>query len=266
MADKTMKTEAKTASMDKDTPQATDKDVKPLPKAAKITRKDWQKVETFLKNELQERKLSDFRKQHEEQWKEIDRQVSMTPMMKLNRDGSQADQGWHNVIELGELSKASENMSADVRRIVFPQTKFWYEAHADIEAMLPIDRQTGNKKQDPKLQQQVDGRLRSFMSQQHDDFGLKDRVELSIKEALHHGCFVAEVQWDTQEMVFEAVKVKSKSAPVWVAHSMWNCYPDPSPSVIGTNIFYEGTMFVESFVPRHKAEKMVKSSDDGWMP
>jgi hypothetical protein len=89
------------------------------------------------------------------------------------------------------------------------------------------------------------------MSQQHADFGLKDRVELSIKEALHHGGFVAEIDWDTQEFVHEAVKVKSKSAPVWKPHSMWNCYPDPSPSVIGTNLFYDGSMFIESYVPRH---------------
>jgi hypothetical protein len=103
------------------------------------------------------------------------------------------------------------------------------------------------------------------MSQQHADFGLKDRVELSIKEALHHGGFVAEVDWDSQEFIFEAVKVKEKSAPIWRPHSMWNCYPDPSPSVIGTNMFYEGTMFVESFVPRYRAERMVKSGADGWM-
>ncbi len=254
-----MQSDAKSASMDKGGGD------KPLPKAAKITKKDWRKIEDHLKQELENRKRSEFRQSHESIWKEVDRQVGMRPMTKLNRDGSEADLGWHNVVELGELSKASENISADVRRIIFPQTRFWFEPHADIDDQLPIDQATGQKKKNPKLQQTVNGRLRSFMSQQHSDFGLKDRVELSIKEALHHGCFVAEVDWDTQEMVYEAVKVKSKSSPIWKPHSMWNCYPDSSPSVIGTNIFYEGTMFIESYTPRHKAERMVKSGDDGWM-
>jgi hypothetical protein len=241
-------------------------DVKPLPKPAKITRKDWEKVETYIKDELESRKGSDFRKAAEAKWKEIDRQIAMKPLTKVNRDGSEVDPGWHNVVELGELSKASENLSADVRRIIFPQTRFWFEVHADIDPVLPIDPRTGKKKRDAKLQEAVNGRLRSLMSQQHSDFGLKDRVELSVKEALHHGGFVAEFDTDTQEFVTEAVKVRSKTAPVWIPHSMWNCYPDQSPSVIGTNLFYDGSMIIESFVPRPRAERMVKSSIDGYMP
>jgi hypothetical protein len=252
-------TEAKVSSTDEG-----DKG-KPAPKPAKITKKDWQKVESYLKDELEARKTSDFRRAAEGKWKEIDRQIAMTPMVKINRDGSEVDQGWHNVVELGELSKASENLSADVRRIVFPQTRFWFEPHADISDKLPIDKATGKKQKAPKLQEAVNGRLRSFMSQQHADFGLKDRVELSIKEALHHGGFVAETDSDTQEFVHEAVKVSSKTAPVWKPHSMWNCYPDPSASVVGTNLFYDGSMFIESFVPRPRAERMVKSNEDGWM-
>ncbi len=261
---KTMTADSKTGVVEKD---AGDRDeVKPLPKPDKITKKDWAKVEAHLKEELQDRKNSDFRRAAESKWKEIDRQIAMNPMVKVNRDGSEVDPGWHNVVELGELSKASENLSADVRRIVFPQSRYNFEAHADIDDMLPIDKKTGERKKDPKLQDRVNGRLRSFMKQQHDDFGFKDRLELSIKEALHHGGFVSEIDWDTQEMVFEAVKVKSKSSPVWKPHSMWNCFPDPSQSVIGTSIFYEGSMFVESYVPRYRAERMVKNGEDGWMP
>lgn len=258
-----METQAKTASSAATDAAADEKKATPAP--SKITRKDWAKVESHLKEELQDRKNSDFRVRAEAKWLEIDRQISMTPMVKVDRNGAEVDQGWHNVVELGELSKASENLSADVRRIVFPPSRFWFEPHADIEEVLPLDGKTGEKKKDPKLQEATNGRLRSFMGQQHVDFKLKDAVELSIKEALHHGMFVAESDWHTQEMIFDATKVKSRSAPIWKPHSMWNCYPDPSPSVIGTNMFYEGSMFIESYVPRHRAERMVKSGGDGWM-
>jgi len=264
VADKTLESEAKTGSTAKDAGGSNE--VKPLPKPTKITAKDWQKVETHLKDELDQRKQSDFRRAAEGRWKEVDRQIAMNPMVKVNRDGSEVDQGWHNVVELGELSRASENISADVRRIVFPQTRFWFEAHADITESVPLDEQTGNPQKPVKLQERVNGRVRAFMSQQHADFGMKDRIELSVKEALHHGSFVAEVDTAEQEFVHDAVKVKKKKAPVWQPHSMWNCYPDMSPSVISTNIFYDGSMFIERFVPRHRAERMVKDGGDGWMP
>ncbi|HZQ44473.1 MAG TPA: hypothetical protein VFA99_14555 [Acidobacteriaceae bacterium] len=264
MAEKTLQSEAKTGSTVKDAGGSTE--VKPLPKETKLNKRDWQKIETHLKDELDQRKQSPFRTSAEGRWREVDRQVSMNPMVKVNADGAEVSLGWHNVVELGELSRASENTSADVRRIIFPQTRFWFEAHADISSALGLDKNTGEKNQQPKLQERVNGRVRSFMAQQHDDFGLKDRVELSIKEALHHGSFVAEIELDEQEFVHDAVKVSKKRAPVWKPHSMWNCYPDLSPSVIGTNIFYEGSMFVESFAPRHRAERMVKDGGEGWMP
>jgi hypothetical protein len=242
-------------------------ETKRLPKPAKITRGDWLKIEQHLKSELQSRKTSEFRQRAEQIWKEVDRQVAMQAMVRLNRDGSQAASDWHSVLELGELSKSSENTASDVRRIIFPPTRFWFEPHTDLSEKFGLDPKTGAQVKNTRAQEQVDGRLRAFMMQQHADFGLKDRVELSVKEALHHGSFVAEIVWDEQEMVFEGTKTKTISAPAWKPHSMWNCYPDPSPSVIGTNMFYTGSMFIESYMPRHKAEEMVKSSkDDGWMP
>lgn len=256
-----METTAKTASMgDGD---SGDK-IKDAPKPSKrITRKDWQKVQMKLKNELEDRKRSSFRESHEAIWREVDRQIAMQPMIAINRDGSEVDTSWHNTIELGELSKASENISADVRRIMFPNARFWFEPHSTIPKQFD---QQGKAKTMQKLQEGVDGRLRSFMMQQHADFGLKDRVELSIKEALHHGSFVTEVRWQEQEMVYEGTKVKVRGSPVWVPYSMWNCYPDPSPSVVASNMFYEGSMFIESYLPRYLAEQWVKSGEEGFLP
>ena len=256
-------TAAKTASMSSDG-KPTD-EVKPLPKPSKITKADWAKVEKFLKEDLDARKLSDFRKTHESIWREVDRQVAMQPMLKVNRDGSEVNMGWHNVIELGELSKASENIAADVIRITFPPSRFFFECHSDILESMELE-DDGNKKIDPKLQKGVDGRLRSLMYQQHKDFGLEASSELSVKEALHHGSYVVEVDWDEVEFIQDGDKVFSKGGPKWIPHSMWNCFPDPSPAIIGTNMFYNGSMFIESYLPRYKAEQWCKSGDDGWMP
>lgn len=228
--------------------------------AKRLTAKDFKKVESYVKDELQRRKNTEYRTKSEARWRAVDRQVAMDPMIAANRDGSEASADWHNVFELGELARASETLTADVRRIIFSQPK-WFESHAEIKASLTEE---GTEEKDQDLQEQVDGRLGAFMSQQHEDFGLKDRAELSVKEALHHGSFVAEAEWEEMEMVYEGAKIKTVGAPCWKPHSMWNCWPDQSPSIIATNMFYQGSMIIEWYLPRYKAESLVKEGGDGF--
>lgn len=228
-------------------------------KARKITDKDFKKVEQALKAELDKRKNSTYRKSHESKWKEVDRQVILEPM-----DVVQADEDtWLATFELGELAKASEIMTADILRVVFPEMRSWFESH--IEIPPDLDPKTGEEKTvDKKFQDKADGRLRALMTQQHVDFGFRDRVELSLKEALHHGAFVAEVTEDSMDMYFDGTSVKEISAPTWKPHSMWNCWPDPSPSLVGTNMFYTGSMFIQQYMPRHKF--LEQAVGEGWIP
>lgn len=230
-------------------------------KKRRISDKDWEKVAEYVKNELQKRKTDQFRKWHEAVWKEVDRQVSMKPMESFDSSGNAVKNDWHNTIELGELARASEIITADVRRLIFPTTRAWFEAHVELPpAMSP---ETGQNQHDQKAQEFEDGKLRAMMAQQHADFGFKARMELSVKEALHHGSFVAEARQESM-MLVQGAGIKNVAAPVWVPHSMWNCYPDPSPSVIGTNMFYSGSMIIEEFIPLHQLKLAANGS--GWMP
>jgi hypothetical protein len=230
-------------------------------KKRKVTKSDWDKVETHIKDVFQSRKTSKFRKNHERIWKEVDRQVSMTPMERLTADGKKAPQSWHAALELGELAKASEIITADVMRITFPQDKYFFLPH--VELKWPLDPKTGLPQANETRQGVEDGLLRSLMVQQQKDFGFKARFRLSVKEALHHGSFVAEVRFEEQMMVREGDKVRKIGAPVWVPYSMWNSYPDPSPSVIGTNMFYTGSMILVEYMPIHTLKAM---KGDGWIP
>ena len=228
-------------------------------KDPKITQNDFKKAETVLKSELAKRKSASFRRLAEMKWKVVDRQVSLTP---ADTEESHADEEWLNTFELGTLANSSEIMTADLLRVVFPDQRAWFEAHIEITGQL--DTQTGDRKPiDKKIQNSADGRLRAMMTQQHTMFGLRDRVELSIKEALHHGGFVAEVTDEFMDMYFNGTTVREISAPVWKPHSMWNCWPDPSPSLVGTNMFYNGSMFVEYYQPRHKF--MESAVGEGWI-
>jgi len=216
-------------------------------KKRRITQKDWDKVTAFVNQCLSSRENESFRKQHERVWKEVDRQVAMVPMRATKKD--KKDTGdWHNAIELGELARASEIVTADTMRLLFPNNRMWFEVHSDEE-------QEENRP--------IDNATRAFMSQQHSDFGFKERLNLSVHEALHHGGFVVEVDEDTMLKVHGGTGVQALKAPVWKPHSMWNCYPDPSSSTLGTNTFYNGSMIIKEYIPLYLLKE---KKGDGWMP
>jgi len=216
-------------------------------KKRRITQKDWDKVAEFVTTCLKSRENDTFRKQHERIWAEVDRQVAMIPVEAMKKD--KKDTGdWHNVIELGELARASEIVTADTMRLLFPNNRMWFEVHSDIE-----------QEEDRPL----DNATRAFMSQQHADFGFKERLNLSVHEALHHGGFVVEVDEETTLKIHEGTGVQSTKSPVWKPHSMWNCYPDPSPSTLGTNTFYNGSMIIKEYLPLYLLKE---KKGGGWMP
>jgi hypothetical protein len=230
-------------------------------KKRRILDRDFDSVETFIKNELESREKNPFRKKHETKWKEVDRQIAMDPMKKVSPDGREIKGDWQSALELGELSKASEIITADVMRIIFANDN-WLEAHVDLGGEGMMNPQTGKYEIPDGEQDRQDGLVRALFTQQHKDFGLKARVRLSIKEALHHGAFVAEARWD-QQMMIQGAKLKTVGAPVWQPYSMWNAYPDPSPSVLGTNLFYTGSMILVEYMPLWKVKRM---KGEGWMP
>lgn len=231
-------------------------------KKRRISAADWDKVEAYVNEVYQDRKNSQYRKDHENIWKEVDRQIRMKPMQRLDSSGKAIQNDWRSALELGELAKASEIITSDVMRITFPRDQDYFQPH--VELRWPTDPKTGQPVFDEKKQGTEDGLLRNLMAQQQKDFGFKGRFRLSVKEALHHGSFVAEIRFEEQLLVREGSKIRSVGAPVWVPYSMWDSYPDPSPAVIGTNMFYTGTMALIETVQYSKLSEYAKG--DGWMP
>ncbi len=225
-------------------------------KKRRIKKTDWTFVEEQIKKELARRKQDTFRKNHERIWKEVDRMLRMEPMKRTKSD----DGDWHNVIELGELARAQEIISADVRRLIFPTNRMWFDGHSELP---PEVNEEGGSKVDANMQKFIDGSVRAFMTQQHMDFGFKARIDLAVHECLAHGSFVAEVREEAQLLVHKGASIQKMKAPVWVTHSMWNCYPDPSPHVLGANMFYNGDMIIEEFMPL--AQLKIAARGDGWM-
>lgn len=216
--------------------------------ARRITKKDLEEVASFINEEKSRRKKSQYRADHESIWSEVDRQIAMkAEPVVLNSNDPQEQ--WESNIELGSLADASEIIADDVMRIVFPSDRDWFRPHVNLSERLDLNPETGDREVQVEKQKIVDGTYKSLLAQQHLDFGLRARVKLSVKEALHHGSFVAVAKWATQSEFYGGGRSKEISAPVWQPYSMWQCYPDDSPSVIGTNITYDGSMIIEEEVP-----------------
>ena len=223
-----------------------------------LSGKDGENVANFIKRTLEKRKGSPHRKQAERMWKEVDRQVAMESMTRQKKNPQSPSTDWRSAIELGELSRASEVLSADIRRMAFPQNRSWFDPHIKID---PSEVEESGVTLE-EVQEVSDGGLRALMAQQHLDFNFKGRQDLSIKEALHHGGYVAEVDDISMLGCTPDGTVKDINAPVWVPHSMWNCYPDDAPSVTAGTLFYTGSMIVCSFMS-HNA--ITNVSTKGWI-
>lgn len=217
-------------------------------KKRRVTAKDFGRIENFIMDEFRKREGSRTRKDHEEIWRDVDKQIAMVPPNTAPRSRN-PEEDWHSAIQLGAIADALEILSADVMRFAFPVDRNWFTPHVELTASFD---QNGEVLIDRQTQRIADGVLRSLMSQQHADFGFKQRIKQATKESLAHGGFVGVVKWDRMTKYGPGGRTQSIGAPVLDVHSMWNSFPDPSPSVYGTELFYRGTMILRSYMPREK--------------
>lgn len=222
-------------------------------KKRRVTEKDFKRIEEFVMDEFAKRKGQKARKDHEQIWEDVDKQIAMVPPQTGTRSND-PDEDWHSAIQLGAIADALEILAADVMRLAFPVDRNWFRPHVDLPA--EIDPETGDAQQDPLTQRSADGVLRSLMTQQQADFGFKARIKQAVKEALSHGSFVGTVKWDRMSKFAPGGRTLELGAPVLDVHSMWNAFPDPSPSVYGTELFYRGSMIIRSFMPVGKFKQI----------
>lgn len=222
--------------------------------------RDHDDIAKFISDELERRKGTEWRRKHEERWKEVDRQIAMDPPLAYDADGNPKEPGtWHNAIQLGDLTDASETLTADTMRLSMPTDRRWFVPH--VELPFDVDDNGDPVPVPPERQREANGVTRNLMVQQHKDFGVRGRIKLGVKEILHHGSVVATVEEEKiRKFSAGGTSPEHLKAPVPVIHSMWNCYPDSSPRIQGTEIFYSGSMIITRFVALKDALEM-----PGWI-
>ena len=99
----------------------------------RFDKRDFAQIEGFICEELKSRKAA--RKDREKIWKDIDRQLAMTPdaSYKLDAQGKPDRQrAWMPESELPLQAQTLEVLTADSRRMKFPDSGPWFAAHSEV--------------------------------------------------------------------------------------------------------------------------------------
>jgi hypothetical protein len=253
-------------------------------KKQRFDQRDWDYIAESIIADHNRRKRK--RADREKQWDDIDRQVAMQPNIEFKKlPNGQLDlrRVWMSEMELPLQAQALEVLTADARRMLFPDSGPWFRAHGEMtdKYLKGIDFQSlilGDETEVPsKINQDntdklVEGYLLD-MFDQYDFFGRFDRINA---EAFKYGMGVGRARMESKNIyIHEArgVMKEKKKIPVIIPVSVRNLYlDDPLPSmhsaqVLGpAHIAEDWIKFENIKLAANNGSQDPDDDDGGWMP
>ena len=251
----------------------------------KVSKKDFDHVAEYICDEAQTRKNE--RKDFDKEIKEIDRQIAMIPDLSHKQDATGkviSGMEWLPEVELPLQAQTVEVLTADARRMMFPDSGSWFESYAladdkyyekvDFESFIPGDQNgVPSLINQDNANQIVTGALNHWQ-RQYDFYGHMDMIN---GEAFKYGMGVGVPRMVTKNIVMQTAKgvVKQKQRfPVLIPGSIKNTYLDTKYNAVMNEGLYLGA--AELSVKKMKLEDLKiaanKGSNDpmsesgGWMP
>lgn len=230
----------------------------PKKRKTRFTQPDWNAVSQFVMDELSRRKQG--RKDMERYWQEVDRQLCMEPASaKLAQDGAPAARkAWMSELELPFQAQTLEVLTADARRMMFPDTGLWFTAHAALtdEYLRRVDFTSmiaGDENDVPSAvnQDAADKLVEGWMHHLHSQYGFEDVADLVNAEAFKYGVGVARLR-PAKKPAFthtaRGVVRDTVEMPIVVPRSIKHTYLDDRPARAMNEGFVmgPGTIFVEN--------------------
>jgi len=253
--------------------------------AKKVTRKDFTAMAEFIINEFQRRKNK--RKDLEKIWKDIDRQIAMEPDLshKLDASGDPDEySAWMPEIELPGQAQTLEILTADSRRMLFPDSGPWFTAHASVtdEYLEKAELQpiiTGDDAEVPTLvtQDSVDKLAAGVLEHYHRQYDFEGNIDLINAEAFKYGMGIGRGRVVTKQVfrhTSKGVVKDSQKIPALIPRSIKNTYLDDSEHhlmnegyIVGPGVIFEKTMkMVDIKMAANKGSNDPDLENGGWMP
>lgn len=250
----------------------------------RFDQRDWDYIAEFGIEELKRRKGA--RKDREKQWAEVDRQIAMEPELafkKLPNGKIDPKRHWMAETELPLQAQALEVLTADTRRLMFPDTGNWFRAHAETtdEYLQRVNFQSlikGDETEVPSRinQDNADKLVEGYLTNIFKQGDFATRVDRINAESFKYGMGVARGRMETKNIYIDearGVTKETKKIPVLVPCSIKNTYLDePMPSmhsaqVLGPMQLSEDFIKFENIqLAANKGSTDPKDMDGGWMP
>ncbi|MGI9411551.1 MAG: hypothetical protein ACR2OV_15840 [Hyphomicrobiaceae bacterium] len=223
----------------------------------------------------------------EQHWKEIDRQVRMEPdiSFKTNDSGTLVPgREWMPEMELPLQAQTVEVLTADSRRMLFPDTGAWFISHAEMtdEYLDRVDLAgliTGDKNDIPSKidQDAADKLVTGWLSSLRRQYDFAHHMDIINAEAFSYGVGVGRVRTVTKQVFMDTARgvlKEEKRLPVLFPRSIKNTYLDDScfatmneGYIVGPNIiFHEFRRFSDLVIAASKGSNDPDKENGGWMP
>lgn len=239
----------------------------------------------FVVSEYEKRKNSEKRKERERQWKEIDRQIEMRPDIdykKMPNGSIDARKAWMAEMELPLQAQALEVLTADARRLMFPDSGPWFRGHAQItdDYLKKVNFKSlvhGDENQVPSEinQDNADKLAEGFLSHIFRQYDHKSRFDKINAESFKYGLGIGRARLERKSIYINeirGVRRETQRLPVLVPVSIKSLYPDdPKPSMHSSQVLGPAHIAHEYIRYENLALAASKGSDDpsnedgGWM-
>lgn len=255
-----------------------------MPEKRRFDTRDFKYIAEWIIDEHSRRKRE--RSDREKHWKEIDRQVAMEPDISFKSlPGGKPDLNklWMAEMELPLQAQALEVLTADARRMMFPDSGPWFRAHAEMtdEYLRGVDFSNlilGDEAEVPSLinQDNADKLVEGFLIHQYRQYDFESRWDRINAESFKYGMGVGRARMEEKNVyIHEAkgVRKEKKKVPVIVPVSIKNLYlDDPMPSmhsaqVLGPGHIAEDWIQIQNLqLAANKGSTDPDKEDGGWMP
>lgn len=249
----------------------------------KVDKRDFDRMSEMVCDTHSTRKNK--RKDLEKDWKDIDRQIAMTPdrKYKLAPDGRpDPKKAWMPEMELPLQAETLEILTADASRMQFPDSGSWFAAHAELvdDYLEKVDLSgliAGDENDVPSIitQDNVDKMVQGAVQFWEGQYDFCSHIDSINAEAFKYGEGVGRARLVNKSVYMNTNKglVKNKQRiPVLIPRSIKHTYLDDSKhnlmnegQIIGESVIFEKTQRLEDLVlaARNGSSDM---ENGGWMP
>lgn len=248
-----------------------------------ITKDHFDKIVELIFDEHSLRK--EKRGTKEKQWKEIDRQIAMEPSNthKLDAQGLEdKNKAWMPSVELPLQAQTLEVLDSDAKRMIFPDSGPWFQAHSLVTsehlAFLENQNLVSGENDHPSIisQDNVDKIVHGQIEYWHRQYDFEANVDMINTEAFKYGDGVGRVRLVKKQVFKDKARstIKSeKMIPMLIPRSIKKTFLDDSEHAmmnegnsISPSVIYEMTMKIKDLMVAAKGNTNPENPNGGWMP